>query len=201
LSAALIDEVLHFWFGSNADEAAVVAEKSRLWWSKDAAVDAECRARFLHLVEAAGQGKLDHWASSARGRLALILISDQLPRNIFRGTARAFAFDAAARAHCLEGVALAHDRELRLIERVFFYLPLEHSESLEDQERGVAAYEELAAAAPPEQKSTFAEFHRYAVLHRDIIARFGRFPHRNALLARASTPEETAFLATPGSSF
>ena len=197
----MIDEILQFWFGSSADDAAVVAEKSRLWWSKDAAVDAECRARFLHPVEAAGQGKLDYWGSAARGRLALILLTDQFPRNIFRGKARAFAFDAAARTHNLEGIALGHDRELRLIERVFFYLPLEHSESLADQERAVALYEELAAAAPPEQKATFADFHRYAVRHRDIIARFGRFPHRNSLLERASTIEEVAFLATPGSSF
>lgn len=197
----MIDEILQFWFGSSADDAAVIAEKSRLWWSKDPAVDAECRARFLYLVEAAGQGRLEQWSSSARGRLALILLADQYPRNIFRGMARAYAFDPAAHTRCVEGLALGSDRELRPIQRVFFYLPLEHSESLEDQDRAVALYEELAAAAPIEQKAAFDDFHRYAMLHRDIIVRFGRFPHRNALLSRTSTPEEITFLATPGSSF
>jgi uncharacterized protein (DUF924 family) len=197
----VIESVLHFWFGSNPDDAAVSAEKTKLWWSKDPALDAECNTRFGDLVDLAGAGRLTGWTSTGRGRLALILLTDQFPRNIHRGTPRAFDFDPAARRYCLDGLGTGADRELRLIERVFFYLPLEHSESREHQERCVALFGDLVASSPPAQTPMFEDFRRYAELHRDIIERFGRFPHRNALLGRASTPEEIAFLATPGSSF
>ena len=200
-AGTVIESVLHFWFGSNVDDAAVASEKSKLWWSKDPALDSECNARFGDLVEAAGAGRLTGWTSTGRGRLALVLLTDQFPRNIYRGTARAFALDAAARTVCLDGLAAGVDRELRLIERVFFYLPLEHSESREHQERCVALFGELVTSAPPAQTELFDGFRKYALLHREIIERFGRFPHRNALLGRTSTPEEIAFLSTPGSSF
>ncbi|HWQ37597.1 MAG TPA: DUF924 family protein [Burkholderiales bacterium] len=197
----MTQEILRFWFGSNADDAAAAAEKSRLWWSKDSAVDAQIRERFQDLVEAAGRGELTHWAATAHGRLALILLTDQFPRNIYRGTPRAFAFDPVARLQCQEGIAVGDDRTLRLIERVFFYLPLEHSESAEDQAQSVGLFSELANRAPAAQRALFDGFLDYAVRHRDIIERFGRFPHRNAILGRPSTPEEIAFLRTPGSSF
>jgi uncharacterized protein (DUF924 family) len=197
----LIETVLEFWFGSNSDAAAVAAEKSKLWWSKDSLLDLECKTRFEHLVHAAGAGRLSDWISTARGRLAVILLTDQFPRNIYRGTARAFAFDSVAQTSCFDGLAAGADRSLRLIERVFFYLPLEHSESREHQERSVALFSDLVAAAPPVQRTIFEDYHKYAVLHRDIIERFGRFPHRNSVLGRASTAQEVAFLSTPGSSF
>jgi len=197
----VIESVLEFWFGSGADDATIAAQRSALWWQKDPVVDADCKARFEPLVLAAGEGQLASWTGTPRGRLALIVLTDQLPRNIYRGTSRAFAFDPVALACCLDGLSLGSDRELRRIERVFFYLPPEHSESAEHQERAVALFTELVEKAPPELYELFDGYRRYALRHREIIARFGRFPHRNALLGRASTPEEIAFLATPGSSF
>jgi uncharacterized protein (DUF924 family) len=120
---------------------------------------------------------------------------------MYRGTANAFAFDHLARSWCKEGIGKDVHKALRPIERVFFYLPLEHSESLEDQEQSIALCEELVAGVDAEHKPTFEGFLRFAVRHRDIVRRFGRFPHRNAILGRESTPEELAFLEEKGSSF
>ena len=121
------DSILAFWFGDDPDDAAVAAERASLWWSKDPRMDAEIRRRFEPLVEAAGSCNLEEWRASIRGRLALILLTDQFPRNIRRGAPAAFAFDAIARSLCLESLANGSDRELRPIERVFVYLPFEHS--------------------------------------------------------------------------
>jgi uncharacterized protein (DUF924 family) len=133
--------------------------------------------------------------------LALIILTDQFPRNIYRDTARAFSCDSKALTWCLEGVHGRSDRELRPIERVFFYLPLEHAESREHQAKSVECFSELAASVPMEQRSTFEEYLDFAMRHRDIIDRFGRFPHRNNILRRESTPEELAFLTQSGSFF
>lgn len=185
------DEVLEFWFP--ADQA----RASKLWWGKDPQLDAEIRERFGPTLRAARAGELDHWAELARGRLALIVVLDQLSRNIHRNDPEAFAADARARALTEEGLARGHDRELQAIERLFFYLPLEHSESLDDQERCIALMQALA----DEFGEQYVGYVDYAVRHRDIIARFGRFPHRNAVLGRPSTAEELEFLTQPGSSF
>ena len=208
-----IDEILAFWFGNETDDALVAEEKAGLWWGKDAKMDEEIRARFEDLITKAVSGDLAGWQETSRGRLALILLTDQFPRSIYRDSAHAFAYDAQALSWCLGGLERAMDRGLRPVQRVFFYLPLEHAESLECQERSVELFRRLleevgdrrttAAAgsrftAPP---SVFCEFLDFAVRHRDIIARFGRFPHRNKILGRASTPEELAFLDQPGSSF
>lgn len=191
-----------FWFGTNAmDDAQIAQARSSLWWSKDPVTDAAMRDRFSDTVAAAAEGRLDHWSVSPQGRLSLILLTDQFPRNIYRDTPRAFAFDAQAAAWCREGLQRDDHHRLRPIERVFFYLPLEHAESMEDQERGVALFTELQATVPPAQRPAFDSFLRFAERHRDIIRRFGRFPHRNAILGRASTPEEIAFLMEKGSSF
>jgi uncharacterized protein (DUF924 family) len=152
-------------------------------------------------MDTAAAGKLDDWAQHARGRLALILLFDQFPRNMYRDTPRAFACDPLARRLALDGIAAGADRSLRAIERVFFYLPLEHSESVELQERSVTLFTALAAGVPGADRKTFAGYLDFAVRHRDVIHRFGRFPHRNHILDRDSTPEETAFLKQPGSSF
>lgn len=200
-TASAIDELLVFWFGTQAGDDAVAAEKAALWWKKNLAIDEQCRRLFQPLVESAGAGALDHWTATPRGRLALILLTDQMPRNIYRGNARAFAFDATASASCLAGLEQHADAALRPIERVFFYLPLEHAESLALQERSVALFTTLAAAVPAGQRKLFDGYLDFAVRHRDIVARFGRFPHRNAVLGRASTPEEADFLGAPGSSF
>jgi uncharacterized protein (DUF924 family) len=196
-----IDTLLDFWFGTDPDDAVVAKEQAALWWSKNKQTDQEIRSRFEDQVRAAAQGELDPWARTARGRLALIILLDQLPRNIYRETARAFLHDEKALALSLEGLHLGMDRQLRPIERVFFYLPLEHSECLAHQERSVERFSDLVTTVPAEQKSTFEEYLNFAVRHRDIIERFGRFPHRNTTLGRKSTAEELAFLAEDGSSF
>ena len=196
-----VEEILTFWFGSNPDDTMVAKEKSALWWSKNPEVDAEILQRFESSVNRAAAGELYAWESNPRGRLALILLTDQFPRNIYRNSPGAFAHDSKALAWCLDGIQQRLDLKLRPIERVFFYLPLEHAESLEYQEQSVKYFGEMVSNVGPEQKQTFQEYLDFAVRHRDVIARFGRFPHRNKILGRVSTPEELAFLAEPGSSF
>lgn len=196
-----IDAIVEFWFGADPDDGAVAKEKSSLWWSKNPQVDEEIRQRFEGLVAKAAAGELSDWQMTPRGKLALILLTDQFPRNIYRDTPRAFACDPKALAECLDGVTRGLDLSLRPIERVFFYLPLEHSESLEHQEQSVKQFRELIDAVGADLKGVFAQYLDFAVRHREIIARFGRFPHRNKILGRESTAEEAAFLAEPGSSF
>ena len=159
------------------------------------------RRRFEDAVRSATTGELNEWRATARGRLALIILTDQFPRNIYRHTARAFFYDSKALAWCLDGLDGRIDRELRPIEKVFFYLPLEHAESREHQTKSVECFSELAASVPMEQRSTFEEYLDFAIRHRDIIDRFGRFPHRNNILGRESTPEELAFLTQSVSFF
>lgn len=192
--------ILDYWFGPHADDAATAQTQRRLWWAKDPVVDADIIRRFASLVQAAAFGRHDDWAAEPRGRLALILLFDQFPRNMHRGSPRAFAYDGLARTLALEGIADGVDRQLRPIERVFCYLPLEHSEQLAHQEQCVALYQALADGVSPALRETFAGYVNFAERHRDIIRRFGRFPHRNALLGRTSTAEEVEFLQQPGSS-
>jgi uncharacterized protein (DUF924 family) len=181
---------MRLWFGGEQDTASDVAAR-----------DAALAERFLPYTAARAGGKLDDWGDSGRGRLALILLTDQFPRNIHRGSAEAFAQDSDARGLCLRGLDLGHDRDLGLFERVFFYMPLEHSESLEDQQRSVLLFTRLEQDAPEVLREAFSGFTRYAVLHRDIVQRFGRFPHRNRVLGRANTEAESAYLAGDSPSF
>ena len=154
------------------------------WFEKDAVLDSEIRRRFLGAHEAAAAGKLTDWEQSAQGALALLILLDQFPRNMFRGQARAFATDPLARAITAGALVRGFDSQAPAEMRSFFYLPFEHSEDLADQERGIALYKAAGDA----------DGLKWAELHADIIRRFGRFPHRNAVLGRASTPEEQAFL-------
>jgi len=195
------DELLQFWFGDDPDDAAVAAAKAELWWGHRQETDDLLQSRFGAAASAAAAGVLDHWAGSPRGRLALILLLDQLPRAIHRGTPKAFAQDAKARKVSEQGLESGAERLLRPIERLFVYLPFEHSEDMADQDRSVQLIRNLGASVPEGQRKTFAGFVDYAVRHREVIARFGRFPHRNAILGRESTPEEKAFLEQPDSSF
>lgn len=199
------DSVLAYWFGgplnADTDGAAVAAQQAALWWQKDPATDAAIRARFAAWTARAASGALDAWAHTPRGRLALLVLTDQFPRNMYRDSPQAFAFDALARRWCLDGLQRGDDQALPPIARVFFYLPLEHSEELADQVRAVALMRALSQAVPPAQAEAFSSYSRFAERHHAIVARFGRFPHRNAVLGRPSTPEEVAFLQTPGSSF
>jgi uncharacterized protein (DUF924 family) len=185
-------EVLDFWFA--APGSAEHGTARRLWFTKSADTDALIRARFGATVDAALQAKLDHWREELRSTLALIVLLDQFTRNIFRDTARAFAGDAAAIALAERVVDAGLDRQLSLNERWFVYLPFEHAESLSLQERAVQLFKQLAADGLTEPLA-------WAIKHRDVVARFGRFPHRNALLGRVSSPEEEAFLREPGSRF
>ena len=193
--------LLAFWFGREPLLGKLLGERMRTWFSVDPVFDAELRARFAPLVLEAAAGELDAWAASPRGRLALILLLDQLPRNLYRGEPSVFATDAQALAWTLTGIAAGLDRALPPIERTFFYMPMQHAEDLGMQERGVALFQALAREAPPELRPALEDSAAYAVLHRDLIARFGRFPHRNRLLARAATADEEKFLAEGGARF
>jgi uncharacterized protein (DUF924 family) len=182
-------QILDFWFAAR-DDAGQPAYRDQ-WFKRDDAFDAQIAQRFGATVERALAGELDGWADNADGVLALVILLDQFPRNLFRGTARAFAGDERALRLAKQAIAQGFDRQLPRYNRMFLYLPFEHSENLADQERSVALFAAL-------DDNNVA---RYAVAHRDIVARFGRFPHRNAALGRPSTPEETEFLKQPGSSF
>jgi uncharacterized protein (DUF924 family) len=184
-------EVLHFWFGEG-DE---YGKRHKRWFEKNPAFDAEITERFGPLHAEILAGKHPDWLEEPRPCLARVIVLDQFPRHIHRGTARAFSSDALALEAAKHFVGKGWDRELLAVERMFAYLPFEHSESLEDQERACTLCEALLAF--PEVADTY----RYALAHRDIIRRFGRFPHRNAALGRASTREEIEFLKEPGSSF
>lgn len=203
MNTANHDEVLEFWFGDLTDSAATIAgRQSALWWGKADATDAVIRDRFGPLLAAAAAGALDGWAASAEGRLGLILVTDQFTRTIGRDTPQAFALDPQARALSIEGIESGHDQALQPIQRVFFYLPLEHSENLDHQRWCVDLMKTLAReAADPAERKTFESYVDFAEAHLRIIARFGRFPHRNTILGRESTPEEIEFLKQPGSSF
>ena len=195
------ESILEFWFGANPDDGILAKEQARLWWAKNSETDEEIRKRYKIYVSKAADGELSHWQSTPRGCLALILLTDQFPRNIFRATANAFAFDAKALAWSLAGIAAGFDLKLRPVERTFFYLPLEHSESLAHQDRSVELFSALATCVEELQRAPFIEYHTFAERHREVIERFGRFPHRNEILGRESTPEELAFLKEPGSTF
>jgi uncharacterized protein (DUF924 family) len=182
--------VLEFWFGERPHAPREV------WFRKDPAFDAEIRERFGELIEAALAGRLDHWElAGPESALALLIILDQFTRNAFRDTARMFAGDERALALARRLVESGADRRLSPVQRSFAYLPFEHAESLAEQDRGVALFDELRAY--PESAGAYD----WAVRHRDVIRRFGRFPHRNEILGRPSTADEVAFLAAPGSRF
>lgn len=193
-------EILHFWFGSDTT-GIIPQERLKFWFGGDRQTDRLIRERFSDHLAAAVDGRLDFWEQEPGGRLALILLLDQFPRNIFRDTPSAYAYDERALQVTLDGLGQKQDRDLALVERAFMYMPLEHAEDMEMQKRSVNLFEQLLEEALPEQKPVFETFADYARRHRDIIARFGRFPHRNEVLGRTSTPEETAFLREPGSRF
>jgi uncharacterized protein (DUF924 family) len=181
---SLAPEVLRFWFGEGAERG----KAHKRWFEKNAAFDAEVRERFLPLYETLA-GNQD-WLGRPDECLARIIVLDQFPRNMFRGSARAFAADPAALAAARHAVGEGYDRDLLPVEKQFVYLPFEHSESLADQRRACELMRPLGE-----------ELYDWALRHKRIIERFGRFPHRNAILGRESTPEEVEFLKQPGSGF
>lgn len=183
------NDILEFWFADGPDSW------RKAWFHRDDAFDAAIRGRFAATLDQAAAGAHGDWAGTPSGRLALLILFDQFPRNLFRGSPRAFATDARARALAREAVAAAEDLSLTPVQRAFVYLPFEHSEAMEDQDRAVALFEGLrdipAMAAPGGSID-------YAWRHRAVIGQFGRFPHRNVALGRDSTAAERAWLAAGG---
>ena len=199
-----IASVLTFWLGAHPPTNTSALAQQKIWFTKSDAVDDDIRQRFGPLIAQARAGQLDAWAQTPLGRLALVLVLDQFSRNAFRGLSASFAADAQALALAEEGLANGHADALPLVARAFMALPLEHAEDLARQERTVALLTDWtaqAASAAPGVQTLLAGMLDYAHQHHDVIARFGRFPHRNAILGRASTPPEQEYLAQPGAGF
>jgi uncharacterized protein (DUF924 family) len=193
--------LLDWWFGNSESASEVAAQKGKLWFGKRDSQDLEARERFGDLAEQALAGGLTEWMQRPEGWLALVLLLDQFPRMIFRDTPKAFAGDLRAQKLVAQGIAADFDRQLQPIQRVFIYLVFEHSENLEVQNEGVSRYIELVAQQPEVDRALFSDYLDYAERHQRVIAQFGRFPHRNAVLGRESTAEELVFLSRPGSRF
>jgi uncharacterized protein (DUF924 family) len=172
------NEVVEFWRAAGAQR----------WFARDPAFDAKCATRFLDAHHAAARREFESWMGMAEGALALLILLDQIPRNVFRGSAHAYATDGLAREYAHRALEQGFDSQAEPALRVFFYLPFEHSENLADQERSLFLHRALPGENPE----------RWARIHHDVIRRFGRFPHRNAALGRTSTPEEQAFLDSGG---
>ena len=185
-------DILDFWFDP---------VHAAHWFAVDASFDARIRGRFGNAMKEAVQGQWDGWVASPDSWLALLILLDQFPRNLYRGSASAGAAGVTAQRVALSGLDDGFDQSLPPLQRVFAYLPLEHAEDLGLQQRSVALFEALHASALPGQRTRYAGFLDYARRHREVIARFGRFPHRNAALGRASTAGERFYLAQPGAGF
>lgn len=198
--------IREFWFGKLPLDAAQLEKRMSFWFGATRSAqrlqrDATIRERFGALLERAAAGELAAWADGPRRRLSLVLLLDQFPRHIYRGSARAFAYDAQALQLTLSGMQSAADAALDVVERIFFYMPLQHAENREVQDESVAAYRRLLTEAPQALHAVFAGALRSAENHRELIERFGRFPHRNPLLDRTSTREENEWLRRGGDSY
>jgi len=193
-------EVLSFWFGDMGPDY------MKMWFAKDPVFDATIKQKYAAMIESAADGKerkLAAWETHPLNALAAIVVLDQFPRNAFRGEFDSFAYCGAALLVAQKSVFRKFDQdpEVHFMQRHFFYLPFMHHELLSVQDKSVELYEKYVAEAPAEHKDWAENTLKYAIAHRDIVARFGRFPHRNEVLGRESTPEEIEFLKTPGSSF
>ncbi len=196
------DAVLDYWIGSAAEDSQAATQKNALWFGKSFATDRYIADNFLPLLPALANGLAGDWAAQGpRQRLAAIITLDQFSRNLFRGHALSFRHDALALGLTKDSLDSGEDKDMSEAERIFLYLPLEHSEDLADQDISVSRYEELTRSARPEFKPLCDSTLDYAVKHRDVIVQFGRFPHRNGVLKRADTPEEQTYLAQPGAGF
>jgi uncharacterized protein (DUF924 family) len=193
--------LLSFWFGPDLNSHAAVHARSAVWFGEDREFDAEVAARFSDWPARAAAGEFDSWKAEPRSALALVLCLDQLPRNLYRNDAAAFGYDEVATRLAGGFVDAGYDRALHPVEAVFLYLPFEHAENLALQRRSVDSFERLLGRAPDELREAFEGFLDYAVQHREIVARFERFPHRNEVLKRESTSEERAFLESGGQTF
>jgi uncharacterized protein (DUF924 family) len=187
--------ILDFWLGELTDGMADDAHRKQ-WFTPDSGFDGRCRDRFEHLLSQAAEGALAGWLTAPKSALAYIVLCDQLPRNIHRATPAAFAWDELALAAARRGIEDGLDRHLVCDERAFFYMPFEHSEAILDQHTAVGLFTSLRDASPKDHRQTTGNYLRFAQQHRDIILRFGRFPHRNEVLGRSSSDAELEFVAT-----
>jgi uncharacterized protein (DUF924 family) len=194
-------DVLGFWFGRANDDPAEASAREAFWFGASREADSAIGERFVPSVEAAARGELDSWARAPRSALALVLLLDQFPRNLWRGTARAFANDARALYTAKEAVARGDLAHLAPLEQAFLALPFQHSESLADQREAVRLLSDIARTAAPAWHPLLEHYLGFAKRHRALIERFGRFPHRNRVLGRPSTTEEEAYLAGGGVTF
>lgn len=191
---ARIDAILSFWFKEHELSAPQIDRRMDIWFGEDPIFDHEIEKDFSADVDKASDGELNHWAHDPRGRLALIILLDQFRRSIYRNTPAAFEKDPAALKLCVEGAMEGEDKGLSPIQRVFFYMPLQHAESRKVQAKSVELFARLAEAVSPTLRETFMTVAQFAELHRDIVERFGRFPHRNEMLNRKNTAEENEYL-------
>jgi uncharacterized protein (DUF924 family) len=194
-----IRKVHEFWFG--ADYLKDPLKNRKMWWHQPDGIDDLIRKEFTEVLDLANSGQCDSWPSLPNGLVSLIVLLDQFPRHIFRGTSQAFAYDSKALALCKKSLDSDRDYGMEWVERQFFLMPLEHSENLEDQKRAVEEFKKLIQDTPREFKDYMKDNSEYALKHFVIIERFGRFPHRNEILGRPSTPEEIEFLKQPGNRF
>ena len=195
-----INRVLDYWFGP-IENGTTLEKRNQLWFGGEPETDEYIRNHFEALVLQAERGELNDWTDTPRGTLALIILLDQFPLNMYRQSARAYDFEAKGLATCLHGLREEQHLALSYIEKVFFYLPLEHSENADHQKQAVALYLELKESAPDALQEHAQLTLDFAIKHKDIIDRFGHFPHRNAVLGRPSTAEEIEFLQDPSNRF
>jgi uncharacterized protein (DUF924 family) len=192
------EHVLKFWFADALASPELHAARHGFWFKANPEADAQIRSQFSDLPDRLASGLADSWAQTPKGRLAAVIGLDQFPRNLYRGKPEAFSHDALARRLCEDGITHGDDGRLHPLERAFFYLPLEHAEDLAAQDQCVALMAALPAAMGEPWQSALEGYASYALAHRDVIARFGRFPHRNTALGRASTVEEIEYLQAGG---
>lgn len=195
------DEVLKFWFADAAESPAATEQRNELWFKSDKALDKQIWELFGDSVVDAANGRYAGWSESPEGQLALILLLDQFPRNIFRGTAEAFRYDSQALALSQQGISTGQLAGLSVPEQAFFLMPYQHVEDLALQDKSVELYNDMVARAAAGWEKIAIGYRDFAILHRNIVAEFGRFPHRNALLGRVSTEAEARYLQDGGESF
>jgi uncharacterized protein (DUF924 family) len=201
MTDAEFGRVLDFWFADDVLDSPRLDSRMNRWFGNDAELDEQIRHEFGPLVNLASDGKLMHWTDAPESRLALIILLDQFRRNIYRGLAEAFARDNMAIRICIEGTVAGDYKYLKPVQRLFFFMPLQHSESLKIQKKSVSIFGKLAESVSETFRETFLTTADFAELHHDIIAEFGRFPHRNFILGRQNTAAEATYLAGDNPSF
>ena len=195
------ETILQYWFGDSVSAPVTDKERRSLWFGGGPEIDDDIRERFAALPPRASRGELDAWREQPRSALALVLVLDQFPRNIYRGSAECFACDSLALEVSVAAIERGFDHELEPVEAVFLYLPFEHSEDIAMQERCLSLFGDLVTRTPQALRERIRGFESYAVRHHRIIERFGRFPHRNAVLKRVPTDEELVYLESGGDAF